>query len=268
MSTQLSVPEVQQEAERLLSIFDEFCDAHGLQYFAAYGTLLGAVRHNGPIPWDDDVDVLMPRPDYDRFIELYRNRSDNDTKIFAPGDESYPIHFVKFVSSRTRMVESGVHFPEGYGVFIDVFPLDGLPERMPGFHLRYVDVLHRVFQASYHQKLPETRPLPLQVQARRAIGFLGRSVPRNTYIRLLERAMRKYSYADANRVAMLLSYLPLSTEAFTKQELVGESRIPYGGMEVRAFREPVPVLERNYGTTWQTPIEREFSSHGIATWRE
>lgn len=268
MSKQLSIPQVQKEAERLLAIFDEFCGANDLQYFAAYGTLLGAVRHNGPIPWDDDVDVLMPRPDYDRFIELYRSRTDNDTKVFAPGDANYPIHFVKFVSSRTKMVESGVHFPEDYGVFIDVFPLDGLPERMPGLHLRCIDVVHRLFQASYHQKLPSTRPLPLQAQARRVVGFLGRIIPRHAYLGFLERAMRKHSYQDATHVAMLLSYLPISTEAFSKDELEGESRIPYGEMQVRAFRDPIPVLKRNYGSTWQTPIEREFSSHGIATWKE
>ena len=55
----------------ILADFASFCDAHGLRYFLAYGTLIGAVRHGGYIPWDDDIDVQMPRADYERLIELY-----------------------------------------------------------------------------------------------------------------------------------------------------------------------------------------------------
>lgn len=265
---QLSTVEIQTEAERLLGLFDEFCREHGLRYFAAYGTLLGAVRHQGPIPWDDDVDVLMPRPDYDKFIALYREQPGDDAAVLAPGDPGLPIHFAKMVSRRTKLVEEGVHFPDEYGVFIDVFPLDGLPERGAGRHLRYVDLLHRVFQASYHQKVPTIRPLPLHDQARRVLGFVGKIIPRGTYLSLIERAMRKYPYDSATRVAMLLSYLPLETEVLDKSELEGESWLDYGGLKIRAFRDPEPVLERNYGASWRTPIQRPIVSHGVATWRE
>lgn len=266
MPEQLTIVEVQKEAERLLGVFDEFCREHGLQYFAAYGTLLGAVRHGGPIPWDDDVDVLMPRPDYDRLIGLYSDDS-NDTRLFLPGAPDYPIYFVKFVSLRTSLIEESVHFPSDYGVFIDVFPLDGLPHRGGGLHLRRIDLLHRLFQASYHQRLPDVHPLPLQVRMRRAVGAIGRIVPRRIYLKWIERAMRRYPYESADRVAMLLSYLPLSTEVFDKQELEGESWLPYGELTIRSFAVPEPVLERNYGLDWRTPIKREAASHGIATWR-
>jgi len=268
MAETMTLEEVQSEAERVLGVFDEFCRTHELRYFVAYGTLLGAVRHQGHIPWDDDIDVVMPRPDYDRMIELFRADEGQQVKLFAPGEDGWPIHFAKMVSTRTSMVEESVHFPPDYGVFVDIFPLDGVPQSNPQLHMRYIDALHRLFQASYHQKVPSAG-LSLHDRLRQIIGAIGRIVPRATYLKLMDRAMRKYPYETADRVAMLLSYLPFSTEVFAKQELEGESEVQFGALRVKAFARPEPILERNYGSDWRTPIKRQniSVSHGTATWR-
>ena len=65
----LNLEEIQKHSVKILYALDEICRQEGIKYFLAYGTLLGAVRHNGFIPWDDDIDVQMPREDYDRFEE-------------------------------------------------------------------------------------------------------------------------------------------------------------------------------------------------------
>jgi lipopolysaccharide cholinephosphotransferase len=115
-----------------LSILREFvrvCEAHGLRYYIAYGTLLGAVRHHGFIPWDDDIDVTMPRSDYNRLAELCVTE-------LQPGfrwqsyktDRHYPHMFGKLLKGDTVLRHAQEeHLPFQQSVYIDVFPMDGAP---------------------------------------------------------------------------------------------------------------------------------------------
>ena len=114
----------------LFHLFDRFCKANNLQYFAGYGTLLGAVRHKGFIPWDDDMDLVMLRPEYERLKQLaegafeppifFQASYTSDTmRLITP--------FAKLRDSRTAAVEYP-NAPEemSQGIFIDIFPLDSV----------------------------------------------------------------------------------------------------------------------------------------------
>lgn len=102
--------------------FDEFCRVHDIKYFAAYGTLIGAVRHNGLIPWDDDIDVWMLPNDYEKF-RSYRGKVGGHYEIMDDRDENYWLFsLAKFVDTDTTLWESE-HFPCITGIYIDIFPL-------------------------------------------------------------------------------------------------------------------------------------------------
>ena len=111
----------------ILNDIHQYCIANNIRYSIAYGTLLGAVRHKGYIPWDDDIDIMMPREDYERFIKTYGN------SIYRIADLSnnpgYGLPFAKVEDYRTIMDE----YVEGktvYGVYVDVFPVDNVPDNI------------------------------------------------------------------------------------------------------------------------------------------
>ena len=115
-----------------LEILDEFvriCEKHCLQYYLVGGTLLGAVRHQGFIPWDDDVDVAMPREDYDRFAEI--SAGELKPQYFYQCPETDPHYFLTYAKIRKNGTEvyeerfKDARFHKG--VFIDIFPLDFCP---------------------------------------------------------------------------------------------------------------------------------------------
>lgn len=108
---------------RLLKIFDHICKKHGLKYWLDAGTLLGARRHGGFIPWDDDLDVMMPLPDYQKLLEIAPGELPYD--IFFQTNETDPEHEIDWAKLRDRfsyMDDPGGPYPYSQGIPIDIFP--------------------------------------------------------------------------------------------------------------------------------------------------
>lgn len=123
----IEIKELKEIQVKILDVFVKFCEDNNLKYFLTYGTLLGAIRHKGYIPWDDDIDVSMPRPDYERFIETFNNQESDYKVIHHTINEKYPIPIAKVYDSRTTLIEQ---FSDKFnvGINIDIFPIDGLPD--------------------------------------------------------------------------------------------------------------------------------------------
>ena len=121
---ELTLEDLKEIEFEILKMFDAFCRENNIRYFLAFGTLLGAVRYKKFIPWDDDVDVLVPREDYDRLISIFQDSEKYCLYAFER-NQNYPFPFAKLCDMSTRKDET-VYPSKGVnlGVDIDIFPLD------------------------------------------------------------------------------------------------------------------------------------------------
>ena len=137
----------------LLVVFDRVCKEHELKYFIAYGTLLGAIRHNGFIPWDDDVDVCMPREDYNRLKKVAAEGAFEFPYFFQDPstDEGYPKGFSRIRNSLTAEIPfDDVAMKCNRGIFLDIFPIDNIPDDKELFRKQIKKMqLLRLFMNSY-----------------------------------------------------------------------------------------------------------------------
>ena len=133
-----------------VSILDEIvkiCDRHHLRYCLFYGTLLGAVRHKGFIPWDDDIDIAMPREDYDKFCKLALLELPASFYLHSPNtDKDYWLPFVKVKKRNTAFEESSWSFDTIHNeIFVDIFPLDySLTAKSPVLKIKFIKAVRRI----------------------------------------------------------------------------------------------------------------------------
>lgn len=125
---ELTLGEIQQGSFQILKKIKAICDQNNLSYFLDYGTLIGAVRHQGFIPWDDDIDIAMPRKDYEKLINLYLNNK----AIFAPYELMHFKTNKKYIYPIARLSDPAYSIKYsnakdyGLGLFVDIYPLDGV----------------------------------------------------------------------------------------------------------------------------------------------
>lgn len=120
---ELSLSEIKAKSCEILQYFSCFCQVHNIRFYLSNGTLLGAIKYGGFIPWDDDIDVFIPRHDYDRFIEVYQDS--HQYKLFShEKNPKYKYPFAKLCDMDTLKIETNIDNGVQIGIGIDIFPLD------------------------------------------------------------------------------------------------------------------------------------------------
>lgn len=252
---------LQKEMLSLLIEVDRICNKYNIKYVLSYGTLIGAVRHKGFIPWDDDVDIEMFREDYERFCEVCKYELD-DTKFFLQNqktDENYNWVYGKLKLKNTSFIRSGQeHLKQKDGIFIDIFPLDKIS------HNRYKQKFS-MLMCKMCRKI-----LWAIVGKERADSKIGRTIYKvlsfipQTLIMLL---FNYFSKLDNNKETQLLvSHNYLSGYIFKYEWYVEIIEVEFEGYTFFAPKGYDEILSSIYGKYMELPPKEKRQGNSYASY--
>ena len=259
----------------IYEIFSQICDNHGLRYYAFAGTLLGTIRHKGFIPWDDDLDVAMPRPDYEKFIELANKELPTHLKfVYWKNTPEFNMLFGKIQDSRKGKVlqlEENLGHKLSNGVYIDIFPIDGYPKgRFYRTYLKYRDLLLlpiERFRLYKWSQLGRRGRCAWLVGAVLSI-FIPWMRKQYQFMRLHENELLKTSYEDSEFVSDVgLRYNVLSQPVLKKEKWGNPVNREFGEKSIKIQEGHVEYLEKKFGDYMKLPpISQRKPSHQYS-WR-
>lgn len=239
----------------LLRKLQEVCEAHNLKLYAMYGTLLGAVRHAGMIPGDDDIDVALSREDYQKLLELEHEFSG---QYFLQTPENDDCFYGGYLKLR-RCDTTAVH-PQNWwvncceGISIDIFPLDSGFEnkKKETAKRRKIKILQRLLYAKAYGYFPQFKDMKLLKW--KAYKYIGKVFSRKQLCELLEREMASTDGSPKAPLGIYAHYLGTSgPRLFSKDAFEETISIPYENMKLLAPKEWNAVLRSLYGEKYMTP---------------
>lgn len=255
--------------EALLDILERFmavCDKHGLKYWAIFGTLLGAVRHKGFIPWDDDIDIAMPRDDYEKLLKL-NAFSEPYFLQTTTNEEGYYKYAARLRNSNTtiisiwekRFLEKKIKPLHNMGIFISIFPLDGVPKSRLNtfFQNKAASLRNRLIRSYLYHKL--RKPTVINTVAYAYCNLAGYKKIFNR----LHKSYAKYGWDESERIHIAP---PLYNDdlCWYREDFEQTIYLQFEHLQIPAPKGFDRVLTIEYGAYMDFPPmnERGLGGHG------
>lgn len=237
----LTLEEIQKINAVQLEIFKEFvnvCEKLNLKYYMAHGSLLGTIRYHGFFPFDDDIDLLMPRKDYDILIK--KGQLLLQSKYFIQScktEKEYPLAFAKIRDSETAFIQPGMgNFSINQGIYIDIFPLDFFPENT--ITQKFLNFKNKVYTTRINSRMIYGEPQSFYKKALRWISVL--------FCPSWKKAVQKRAdlYVNVKKSSKVVSVGGKGKERGMPTEWFGEGKI----MEFENINVMCPAMSEEYMT--------------------
>ena len=268
------VIELNQLHKIVLDILKEtltICERYSLRYYMLGGTLLGAVRHKGFIPWDDDIDIGMPRPDYEKFIQYAQKELPEPFQINNAfmGKDEYGYYYIRVENTKTKLLRTMSIKSVVIPAFIDVFPLDGVPndERLKKHWLKKCEYYRRLLSASQFSYFSASdsikkkrKIIPRILRLLFKTFNLERLIDTKKAWCKLHSALTEYSYEECDTLINYCGYWGLK-EMFPKS-VYGEGKLyQFEDLMLRGPEDYDYVLTQMYGDYMTPPADKDKEHH-------
>lgn len=251
-----------QETElKLLDKFVSICDKYNLEYYLAGGTLLGAVRHEGFIPWDDDIDVGMPRKDFNKFIEICMKELDKEYFLDCYKTNKYCYNtFIKLKLNNTIFLEESIeNLNINHGIWIDIFPYDdvtknlGKIEKIKKKLVTYSHTICRIKNKNYLGELSKSKYLTIKF-----ISFFFS----NRFINSMLHKILQFNLNKNNKyICSYGSVYDLDKEVLEKSDFFPIIELPFAGKKYKCPKNYDKILKKLYGDYMKLPPKKDQRTH-------
>ena len=261
------IREIQQMELGIMEYIHEVCQKIGVKYFLAYGSLIGAVRHKGFIPWDDDMDICMLREDYEKLQDYLIANPDERYEVMSyKNNLNYVYPFIKVQDNQTYLLEEDVRIDSNMGIYVDIFPVDGYEDDSV-FKDKMTRLIKKRQLSCYTFKgITNTKSL-LNSLIRYISVIVFYFTNTNKYIRGIDELAKSRKVDDYELVDYLIykdMHKPVWKREWLEQTIMGV----FEGKEFMIPKNYHEILTSDYGDYMQLPpVELRFSHHDFQLWK-
>lgn len=262
----LSLRENQQVTADVMEKIHEICQQLKLQYFLAYGTLIGAIRHKGYIPWDDDLDIMMPRKDYETLLDYFcTHRQELEPyRLFTPDTVAdYPYMLARICDCRYE-IDTDNEKNCGMGAFIDIYPMDGLGKTKEEAVARmekaakYVSMFFLSTRLRCEKGLTKSK---LKLLIKFPAFVLAKLIGKKFFMKKLNAMAAKCDYDNSDFIGCLIWDTETESAVFPKEWFADTVAVPFESKEFLVPTAYDAVLKKGYGDYMKLPPEEDRIAH-------
>lgn len=259
---ELTIREIQLETLEIMKKIDSICRELNLKYFLFYGTLIGAIRHKGFIPWDDDLDILMPRKDYDLLAEYFECHKDELQPLAYFShltNRDYPFMIARVTNTSFTMVAENEK-KCGMGTFIDIYPLDAAADGKIAFtYMRARFYSSMYYLKSREKYAPDRNKIKNILKC--SVYLISKMYTRDILYKRLTKIAKRYDLEKSSYVTCLIWGFVNNRPLFFKDDFESVIRVPFEDTELLVPANYDKLLRSIYGNYMQLPPEKDRVGH-------
>ena len=261
------ISEIQKMELGIMEYIHEVCQKIGAKYFLAYGSLIGAVRHKGFIPWDDDMDICMLRDDYKKLQDYLIAHPDERYELMSyKNNINYVYPFMKIKDNQTYLVEEDVRIDSNMGIYVDIFPVDGYEDDQ-AFKDKMTKIIKKRQLSCYTFKGITNTKSVVNSMIRYISVMIFYFTNTNKYVSQIDELAKSRKVEDYEQVDYLI-YKDMNKPVWKREWLENVETGNFEGKEFMIPKHYHEILTSDYGDYMQLPpVEQQVSHHDFKLWK-